>query len=65
MHSSQIIVKHTDLNKVYIRFWAVKKELLKSIKKQAGFAEPHSSSTIGWVGVGLRLGFGSPKKLVS
>ena len=25
---------------------------------QAGFAEPHSSLTIGWVGVGLELGWG-------
>ena len=28
------------------------------MKKQAGFAEPHSSSTIGWVWVGLSLGWG-------
>ena len=25
--------------------------------EQAGFAEPHSSSTIGWVGVGLGWGW--------
>ena len=33
--------------------------------KQAGFAEPHSSSTIGWVwvGVGLGLGWGFDKNL--
>ena len=27
-------------------------------RKQAGFAVPHSSLTIGWVGVGLELGWG-------
>ena len=26
-----------------------------NMRKQAGFAEPHSSSTIGWVVVGLGL----------
>ena len=26
--------------------------------EQAGFVEPHLSSTIDWVGVGLRLGWG-------
>ena len=34
--------------------------LSRKVMKQAGFAEPHSSSTIGWVvvGLGLRLGWG-------
>ena len=31
---------------------------LENISKQAGFAEPHSSSTIGWIGVGEWLGWG-------
>ena len=26
------------------------------IREQAGFVEPHSSSTIGWVGVGVGCG---------
>ena len=28
------------------------------IREQAGFVEPHSSSTIGWVGVEVGSGFG-------
>ena len=31
---------------------------LKEYFKQAGFAVPHSSLTMGWVGVGLGLGLG-------
>ena len=30
----------------------------KKKQQQAGFAEPHSISTIGWCSVGLRLGLG-------
>ena len=30
---------------------------IRKKEKQAGFAEPHSSSTIGWVAVGLVLGW--------
>ena len=34
---------------------------MTNIQIQAGFLEPHSSSTLGWVvvGVGLDLGWGS------
>ena len=31
---------------------------MRNIYKQAGFAEPHSSSTISWVGVVVGLGLG-------
>ena len=34
-----------------------KQKALGKKERQAGFAEPHSSSTIGWVEVGLGLGW--------
>ena len=59
MHLTFYNVLYSSLGRYFcpgLYFILIHTTAMTCMYKQAGFAEPHSSSTIGWVEVGLRLG---------